>query len=48
MLDNILTRKRATLVFIMPVGYEIDFAVLIQLEIYVRAFSETLLSLFLA
>lgn len=41
MLNNVLTWDRATLVADLLLGYEIDFVMLIKLEIHERAFDET-------
>lgn len=40
-MDNILTWDRVALISILNVGYNIDFARWIQLNIHIRAFSET-------
>lgn len=41
-LDNVLTWDQAILVSFKLVGYEIDFAVLIRIDIHECAFGETI------
>lgn len=40
-IDNILIWDRASLIFILIIGYDIDFLRLNLLEMYIRAFGET-------